>query len=267
LLREDDLPDRSVVITFDDGWYDFYECAYPILQEFEYPATVYLTTYYCRYNKPIFNVVCSYLLWKGRGTIADGKGIVGREGLLDLRTPSGRDATFSAIQRFVESNGLCAEEKNQIAAALAERLRVDYDAILAKRTLHIMSPEEVGQLAAEGVDIQLHTHRHRTPTDRAAFLREIADNRDQILAMTRSASMPSHFCYPSGVHRPEFLPWLQEAGVISATMCEPGLVSRRSNPLLLPRLLDTAQLAPIEFEGWLAGVPAFLPRWPADRRQ
>jgi hypothetical protein len=98
------------------------------------------------------------------------------------------------------------------------------------------------------------------PLDRALFLREIDDNRAGILKMTGKTA--AHFCYPSGVHDPAFLPWLKERGIASATTCEPGLASRGCDPLLLPRLLDVSRLSPLEFEGWVTGVAAVLPRRP-----
>jgi peptidoglycan/xylan/chitin deacetylase (PgdA/CDA1 family) len=262
LLRENDLPRKSVVITFDDGFYDFYERAYPILREFDYPATVYLTTYYCRYNKPVFDVVCQYLLWKGQGVVADGRGIVGQAGTLDLRTPEGRASALAEIERFVSTNSLPAQEKDELAATLAERVRVDYAALRAKRILHLMNPDEARRVHAGGVDIQLHTHRHRTPSDRALFLKEIADNRSAIQAITHSAAEPSHFCYPLGAYKPEHLPWLGEARITSAVTSDVGFASRLSTPLLLPRMLDTGSLSSVEFEAWLSGVASFLPRRP-----
>jgi len=38
------LPERPVVITFDDGFQDFYESALPALRKYSFPATLYIVT-------------------------------------------------------------------------------------------------------------------------------------------------------------------------------------------------------------------------------
>ena len=43
-LYAEDLPERAVVLTFDDGYYDFKAEALPLLEQRRYPATVYVTT-------------------------------------------------------------------------------------------------------------------------------------------------------------------------------------------------------------------------------
>ena len=35
---------KSILLTFDDGYDDFYLDAYPVLREFNYPATVFIST-------------------------------------------------------------------------------------------------------------------------------------------------------------------------------------------------------------------------------
>lgn len=38
------LPRRAVVLTFDDGYQDFYDYAWPVLQEYRLPATVFMVS-------------------------------------------------------------------------------------------------------------------------------------------------------------------------------------------------------------------------------
>ena len=257
-LYAGDLPEKSVAITFDDGTYDFYQQAHPLLREFGYPATLYLTTFYSHFNRPVFDVACSYLLWKGSEKTLDLKTLTGLDARINLWSDQSRAEALKHITRFADEEKYSAEAKDELLALLARSLDFDHEAWLARRILQLIKPAEVKTLAAEGVDMQLHTHRHRTPQDRELFLKEIEDNRKSIREITGSSA--SHFCYPSGVWDAEFLPWLREAGIESATTCEFGLASRESDPLLLPRFVDVSGLSPIEFESWLTGVSVALPR-------
>src|SRR5437868_10648345 len=45
-LRGGTLPPRSVVLTFDGGFYNFRAAALPLPEEFGFPATNYASTYY-----------------------------------------------------------------------------------------------------------------------------------------------------------------------------------------------------------------------------
>jgi peptidoglycan/xylan/chitin deacetylase (PgdA/CDA1 family) len=254
------LREPTVAITFDDGIYDFLQRAYPLLEKYGFPATVYLTTYYCERQQPVFPSFCSYVLWKGRDAVLDTVGILDRKEHWDLRTAEGRAGAFKSIVEFAHRRRLTGEGKTELAKAVTGRVGVDYESLIARRVLHLLNPREVADLAAKGVDFQLHTHRHYAPPNRALFLREIHDNRERIRSMV--GSEPTHFCYPCGYYEREWLPWLAEAGVTSATTSEPRLASVRTHPLLLPRLVDTVHLAPLEFEAWLGGVAALLPRKP-----
>lgn len=44
LRGEQDIPAKSVVLTADDGYRSFYELAYPVLKEFNYPLTLFVYT-------------------------------------------------------------------------------------------------------------------------------------------------------------------------------------------------------------------------------
>jgi len=255
-LRSDDLPPRSVAITFDDGTYDFYKQAYPLLKKHAFPATVYQTTYYTDHEIPVFNLTCSYLLWKRRGEQLNSPKDLGLSVPMDLRTELGRHKVVRGLIERSERENLTGLQKNELARRLAEILEIDYSAIAAKRILQLMNAREVAEVANDGIDVQLHSHRHRTPEEETLFRGEIKENRDRIRSLTGTEA--THFCYPSGVYRLEFLEWLNKENVVSATTCDAGLVSRHANPLLLPRFVDTSGRTQLEFESWLSGVGSLL---------
>ncbi len=245
------LPARSVAITFDDGLYDFLRHGLPALTEFGYPSTLYLTTYYCKYRVPVITLILDYLLWKSRRTVIE----LPEHGIdipMPARNYAERQLVAGKLIQWMEAEGLNTLEKDGAASQIAKHLNIDYEDIVKRRLVQIVSTEEAQQISRAGVDLQLHTHRHRTPRDRDLFIREIRDNRDCIRELT--GKEPVHFCYPSGHYLPEFLPWLRELGVESATTCEAGLARRDSNDLLLPRVLDDYTVDAVRFESIVAGL-------------
>src|SRR3989338_10367301 len=50
----DRLPPRAAAITFDDGYRNFYEYAFPILQSLKIPATMFLATDFVFDKKPLW---------------------------------------------------------------------------------------------------------------------------------------------------------------------------------------------------------------------
>jgi peptidoglycan/xylan/chitin deacetylase (PgdA/CDA1 family) len=263
-LSDGSLPPRAVALTFDDGMHDFAEAVVPLLEEFRYPATVYVTTYYAAKEAPIFRMACRYLLWVARGRTIDGTDLTTTGDPLRLESEPERDAARVAIEARLEmlSGGL-AEELATLQR-LAGRVGVDFGEFMAARRLRVMSPDEISSLP-ELVDVQLHTHRHRVPLDREAFRQEIEDNR-QALQAWRPHAVLDGFCYPSGITNAQFLPWLAELGVTTATTCRAGLASPRSDPLMLPRLVDSWRMTELELQGWLTGISNFLPRIPTASR-
>jgi peptidoglycan/xylan/chitin deacetylase (PgdA/CDA1 family) len=255
-LLRNALPPRSVALTFDDGTYDFYKQVWPRLKGYGFPATVYLTTYYSELQRPIFRLVCSYMLWKVR----DMRGIDLRQFGIDLRvelsSAENREQVVDQLDAWVHSKDFNGEQKDQMAAGLAQRLGIDYQELRAKRILQLMNVDEVKELAAEGVDFQLHTHRHRTPLNEELFRQEIRDNRLRIADAIGGEH--NHFCYPSGAYRPELLGWLAKEEVVSATTCDTGFATPETNPLLLPRFVDTSGRTDLEFESWVSGIGHFL---------
>ncbi len=255
-LYAQDLPERAVVLTFDDGYYDFSARAWPLLQRCGFPATVYLTTARVRHNLPVVNLFVSYMFWAARSREFDARGIVGLDGRHPLATAADRDRVSGHVDRATRP--MTAGEKDEVARQIAERLELDYHGLLASRMLTLMRPEEVTELSRQGLDVQLHTHMHRTPEDAGVFVQDVLRNRDLIEQLT--GRRPAHLCYPSGVYRAAYLPGLRREGLLSATTCDPGMAGPLAEPLLLPRFIDSTATSDLEFDAWVSGVASCLPR-------
>ena len=250
-LREGSLPPRSVVITFDDGFYDFLQGGVPALSSFGFPSTLYLTTHYSDHRLPIVTLILDYLLWKS-GQKAVRLPEFGIEQPMDIAGYAQRQQVVLKLLSWMEDRNLGTVAKDEVAQAIAENFGLDYGEILRRRIAQVLDPDGVQSIVKAGVDVQLHTHRHRTPLDRALFTKEIIENRDRIQELT--GKTPVHFCYPSGVYHPEFFPWLAECGVKSATTCEKGIALPSSEMMRLPRLLDDSGMDPLRFEASIAGI-------------
>lgn len=256
LLMQGNLPPRSVVLTFDDGFYNFYTTAAPLLEQFGYPATVYLSTYFVIHQRPIVGLTLRYLLWRARHKILEPNLLPGQVDTVDLRIKTKRERLAANLLEKAKSFSSDREKQQAWLAHLAEQLDIDWDEFLHSRLFHLMTESEVKEIAHRGFDVQLHTHRHRSPREKSSFYAEIFENRSIIEQLTGRPAV--HFCYPSGDVDSCFLPWLRDLDVETATTCSVALAHPSQDALLMPRFVDTLLQPEIVFESWLCGAGSFL---------
>jgi hypothetical protein len=144
------------------------------------------------------------------------------------------------------------DERFEFLRELAVVLDVSFDEIESQHLFEVMDEQQLRGLAAAGVDIQLHSHRHQWPLyDKEMVESEIAENRR---FLQRAVPYPlEHFCYPSGVYGLHQAEWLAELGVKSATTIEPGLNYRHTSHFALRRLVDGGPVSDIEFAAEMTG--------------
>jgi peptidoglycan/xylan/chitin deacetylase (PgdA/CDA1 family) len=256
LMEKNGLPPDPVVLTIDDGFYSTYKAAWPLLREFGYPATVYVTSYYAVKENPVFGLAVDYILWKTAAKEFDPAGLgLPFEGIRPLGGTRERSLLAREITLFGERE-LGEEERVALSKMLGERLGVDYRHIAESRILSIMSTAEIGEMAAAGIDIELHTHRHDIGTGREDAVREITECRE-VLEPAAGRRL-EHFCYPGGRWEREHRGWLEELGIRSAATCDRGLNDRSTSRYELRRFGDDAALSTIEFEAELSGFAEMM---------
>ncbi|HZX33105.1 MAG TPA: polysaccharide deacetylase family protein [Rhodocyclaceae bacterium] len=256
-LRQGKLGEKELVITIDDGFHSVAALAAPILREAGYTATIYVTTYYVRRNNPIFRLAMQYLFWKTPLDAMDCTGLPPED---DATLPTRGAEGEALLWRFIDFGETRLGENGRMALAreVGRRLELDFDELVATRRLSLLTEEEIGDLARQGFDIQLHTHRHRLPEDSGEARRELRENRAVLRPLSRSPL--AHLCYPSGVWSPALWPVLAAEGVATATTCEPGRNYASTPSLGLKRFLDFQTISPIVFEAEVSGFSEVLRR-------
>jgi peptidoglycan/xylan/chitin deacetylase (PgdA/CDA1 family) len=258
LLREDGLPPQATVITFDDGFFSTYRYGLDIIRATPVPVTSYITTYYVEKQGPIYGLAVQYMFWRTDRSQIDLCGLgLPIDGWVRWSTPSQAGDIAARIARFGEAF-MSEEQRRWLARELGDRLEVSYDALVSSRELSLLNADEIRELCARGIDVQLHTHRHRLPQDEREARREIDENRARLEPL---AGRPlNHLCYPSGVFEERSWPWLEQMRIASATTTLPGLNETKTPRYRLKRILDGDNVEPIEFEAEICGFAELMRR-------
>ena len=218
-----------VAITFDDGYADNLRTAKPLLARAGLPATVFITTGQIGATREFWWDELEQLLLHDaplppRANISFG----GQSVAWDL---SDRQHAYRAIWEKLQP--LPEDQRTAALDALAEALGRP---AVVRGSHRILAAPEVAELAAGGlIEIGAHTVTHARLTGLGAReqLREMTESKAALEALLERPV--TSFAYPFGDHDPAAVRCAGDAGFSLACTTEERPVSRRDDPLALPR--------------------------------
>lgn len=220
------LPKRAVLVTFDDGYPDFGETAWPILKAHGVPATLFVPTDYpSETTRPFWWDELSARL-------------VGTTQTRLTIDPIGNLPLEDDEDRRVASARICAHAKT-LPHQDAMRWLGEVSRELGgnPELVSTMNWDEIRALAADGVTIGAHSRSHAllTALPPEALGNEIAGSRED-LDRELGSSLPI-FCYPAGAWNDEVEKAAENAGIRLAFTTQTGHNDLdRTRPLALRRL-------------------------------
>lgn len=224
-LRTGSAPRRAVHVTIDDAYRDVAEHAWPALERYGVPATLFVPTgfvgrgaafWWDRLHHAVATTSRTSVSWRG--------------GRLDLGTPERRTAAYDAIHAVVR------DAPHVRAMELIDALATELEVSESPR--EILDWAELRTLATSGLALGAHTKDHPR-LDRVDLGTAVAEIRGSLDDLARETSGPHRriLAYPSGDHGAPAVDAAARCGLEAAFTTRRGAVRLGEPDLLrLPRV-------------------------------
>lgn len=234
------------VITFDDGWHDNYEIAFPILQKHRLPATVFLTTDFIGTSRAFWHTELIYLLLHGnlsqllrKKTFFQAYPTAVSDHLIRLAQVRRAldacdvDACIGTMKERCEEHVI-----EDLIRNLADALGI-YRPVFPERNF-FLDWDHVREMAAAGIEIGSHGCSHQIMTRLGMEEAEDELVRSKAEIERRIGARIHHFAFPNGDANRDLLALAGKAGYQTACLCASGPGEGGFQPLA-PRRLGMAE--------------------------
>lgn len=206
------------VLSFDDGWLDFYTHAWPVLRMECVPAVVYLPTAFIGEKNRFWTDRLAQILKseKGRDIFADQLNRISEYRACDW---------YPFSWRFHQAIELLKDYPYKHIDAILDTCELelmDCDGTCDGRSF--MNWHEVQELQASSlISFGSHTVNHAilTTLPTAEIMIELQESREN-LQVEMTADKELSFCYPNGNYTPEISRMVRESGYTNAMTCDSG---------------------------------------------
>jgi peptidoglycan/xylan/chitin deacetylase (PgdA/CDA1 family) len=223
-----------VCFTFDDGYRDNLEFAYPIFKRYDLPFAVYVPTDYPDGRGNLWWLALEKVIVKVNALDVKIDGVQRR---LRCRTPAEKDTAFHTIYWWLRS--IDEADARAFVADLCASIEFDAEALCAEL---MMSWDEIRQMAADPlVTVGAHTRRHYALA-KLTLAEAQVEIQESVRRIEREVGRPCrHFSYPYGDESsagPREFNIVRELGLKTGVSARKGLIHREHSCELtaLPRV-------------------------------
>jgi peptidoglycan/xylan/chitin deacetylase (PgdA/CDA1 family) len=174
------LPQRAVAVTFDDGFSDTYEVAFPVLQRHGIPATVFVSTEHVEHHQPFWFEVTAHLMLRLPPRALSFEECP--EGLPLDDTEDARRAAIVQLHRVLKT---CSNPRRH---ALVRQWSTQFAAHLEPGVIELsrsIDKQRILEMARAGIGFGSHTasHPNLALADTAVIERELRDSKNYLTTL------------------------------------------------------------------------------------
>jgi peptidoglycan/xylan/chitin deacetylase (PgdA/CDA1 family) len=234
--NNENLPKLSFAITFDDGWKDNYEYAYPVLKELNIPATIFLVSDY---------IGSQYSFWPNRLLyLLNNKDFYSHINYSEYTWLKELDLKFNiAVQKpfsQAETNEIIERCKEMLDTDMINHI-VEMEELTKQgkdaSNANILNHKELQEMLESGlIHVGSHTCNHIRMIDKLDMIRmndEIVHSKSKLEELL--SEKIQLFCYPNGDYTDAAVNKVRD-NYIAAVTTEHGWNDTDSDPFLLRRI-------------------------------
>jgi len=221
--REDSKP--RVAVTFDDGWKDNFQTAFPIARKFGLPFTVFICPELIGGNGHFWTDVVSSL-W----------GAARRAGKLHIMRALSRGRMNGSVDSLIERLKAASESERETFITEVRAALIRYNVKPHTSDLgELLDWHDVKEMSEAGVQFGSHSNTHQilTQIPQSEALQELTQSKHAIEAQLRSCPW---LAYPNGDWSEPVRQLASESGYQGAFVNSPGVWKRSTDPFCIPRI-------------------------------
>jgi len=235
------LPAFSCAITFDDGWADNYEYAFPALKQLNIPATIFVVSDMMDTNQEFWPErlmqLCTYIA----SHCPDNWEQPVLEWIAESRTSYCFDKQLPSKEQLSEIIHSSKKRKDSEIHHLIDNaittLSLNLETVTETKSASLLSWQQIHELTSSGlIEVGSHTCNHtrlNSDISQQEMTQQIVESKNKINQMT--AQPVSSFCFPNGDYSDLSLQLVKSNYLCSVTT-QSGWNDSHSDPFLLKRI-------------------------------
>jgi peptidoglycan/xylan/chitin deacetylase (PgdA/CDA1 family) len=249
------LPPNAALITFDDGYYDNFANAYPVLKAYDFPAIIFLTTDFIDSSHPFYWDIVEYAFENSPKDNADFP-LLGKRYWIDVESRKNiMDEWIALAKTLPESD----KKKNvyQLPDILHVSIPDDLSAGLA------LTWSDVRHMNENGIEMGSHTVSHPILTRISLKVAKDELEKSKNRIETKIDAPVTSFAYPNGQNKDfneEIVKLVRDSGYRTAFTLLPGPTrynTVKRTPFTIRRIFLSYKDSFPKFVGKLVGFSRF----------
>lgn len=220
------------VMTFDDGYLDFYEQAFPILSDLNLPATVFVPTKYVGGDRQL---VHDRLFWLVKQSVENSIPI--KKALRRAGVPDAAEGDITRSGQILRLTDSLVYLPNDLREKVVDELEreIGNDLKAYPEECKLLTWEMVREMKKKGIGFGSHTSNHvvLTREEESVLRAEIIDSKTELEQQIKGKVVS--FAYPNGEYTPEIREIADQAGYKIAVTTKNKLNRPGADPLTLGR--------------------------------